>query len=243
MDPRHLQELSALEDTYWWHVGKRRLVLSLLRQHFPAARKIVEGGVGGCGNLAALQGAGFQVVGLDLLPEAVECGRQRGLSAVHCHDLSQPWPADTREADVVLMLDVLEHVADPALVLRHAAEILRADGGVIVTVPAYPWLYGPWDEQLGHYRRYTAEQLRDDARAASLNVRWLSHWNVFSLPAALALRMWQRWRSDEAQQTPEVPLFSPAVNRFLLSLAGMERRWLTRRRLPAGLSLVGVLSK
>jgi SAM-dependent methyltransferase len=239
MDPRHLDELAALEDTYWWHVGKRQLVLKLLQDLCPPPARVVEGGVGGCGNLSAFQRAGYEVSGLDILADAARYGQRRGVASVICHDLSQPWPLPEAGADVVVLLDVLEHTADPALVLRHARRVLTASGSIVVTVPAYPWLYGPWDKQLGHYRRYTAERLREDADGAGFRVQWLSHWNVFSLPPAVATRLWQRCRVSSSRG--EFPRVSPLTNRLLIGLAAIERWWLARCRLPLGLSLVGVL--
>ena len=45
MDPSHLQELVTLEDSYWWHVAKRQLVISLLEKYCPAPGRLVEGGI------------------------------------------------------------------------------------------------------------------------------------------------------------------------------------------------------
>lgn len=109
---------------------------------------------------------------------------ERGLEHVRQRDLSQPWPLEPQSVRVAVLLDVLEHLADPVQVLKHVADVLEPDGGIIVTVPAYPWLYSNWDKSLGHFRRYTAKTLKQHAAEASLRVEWLSQWNSFSLPAA-----------------------------------------------------------
>jgi SAM-dependent methyltransferase len=144
-----------------------------------------------------------------------------------------------RSARVVVLLDVLEHMADPVQVLKHAANVLAPGGGIILTVPAHRWLYGGWDRSLGHCRRYTPRELRQHAEAALLRVSWLSYWNAFSLPAAIAVRGYQRCVPREVR--PDFPRVSPAVNRLLLGLASVERWCLQRFRSPLGLSLVGVL--
>jgi SAM-dependent methyltransferase len=239
MGSDHLDELIALDDSYWWHVAKRKLVARLLAAHFPPPGRVVEGGFGSGGNLREFRRLGYAVQGLDVLPEAVEHARRNGFDQVHQHDLTQPWPLEPESARAVVLLDVLEHLADPVAALRHAARVLEPGGGVIVTVPAYPRLYGPWDEQLGHYRRYTARVLRSQAAEASLKVERITHWNSFTLPAAAAVRTLERWRP--ARQGSEFPRVPAWINRLLLGCARVERWWLERCRVPAGLSLVGVL--
>ena len=239
MHPGHLRDLMAIENSYWWHQAKRTLVLETLRRHFPAPRRLLEGGVGAGGNLRAFAAAGYTVSGLDISEMAVEHCHSLGLENVRAHDLEQPWPAESGSVDVVVMLDVLEHLADPVAALRHARQVLAPGGGLVVTVPAGAWLFGPWDRMLGHYRRYTPALLRQHAADAGLKTAWLSHWNSFTYPAAWPMRLLQRLRGGAA--TTEFPKVSPFTNARLLDLAAWERRLMRLVRVPVGLSLVGVL--
>ena len=241
MGADHLEELIALDDSYWWHVAKRELITRLLTRNFPPPGRVVEGGFGSSRNLSEFRRQGYAVIGLDAMPEAVEHARRNGFEQVYQHDLAQPWPVEPECARAVVLLDVLEHLADPVAALREAARVLEPGGGVLVTVPAYPQLYGPWDEQLGHHRRYTARMLRSQAWEASLRVERITHWNSFSLPAATVLRTVERWRPRRAgTEFPRVPAW---MNRVLLGCARVERRCLEHVGVPAGLSLVGVLRK
>jgi hypothetical protein len=58
--------------------------------------------------------------------------------------------------DTILYIDVLEHIEDDCGELRRAARLLGDNGTFIVLSPAYNWLYTPFDDALGHFRRYTA---------------------------------------------------------------------------------------
>ena len=241
MHPSHLDELIELEDAYWWHVAKRKLVTNLLAKHFPPPGVLVAGGVGSALNLAAFRELGYEVHGFDIMPEAVEHARRRGLPDVRQHDLARPWPLPPHSVRVVVLLDVLEHLSEPVQVLKHIANVLEPRGGILVTVPAYPWLYSQWDKSLGHVRRYTASTFRQQAAEAGLRVEWLSHWNSFSLPAAIAVRGYQHCVPRRA--APNFPRVWPWMNRLLLSMASCERSWLGKAKSPLGLSLVGVLRK
>ncbi len=240
MDPRHLDELARVEATYWWHVAKRALLADLLHRFAPPPGLLVEGGVGAGLTLRACRDQGYEVAGLDLVPEAVAHAAALGLSEVRCQDLHAPWPVPAGRARAVVLLDVLEHLEDPVTVLRHAAAVLAQDGIVVISVPALPVLYGPWDRALGHRRRYTRPTLRAEARAAGFQVRWISFWNAFSLPPAVLVRATERARGSRTGTAfPRVPA---PVQRVLVAAAAAERRVLRVRTLPAGLSLAAVLA-
>ena len=241
MDPSHLTELIELEDNYWWHIAKRELVITILKREFPAPATIVEGGIGSARNLVEFKNLGYSVIGFDLMPESVEHAKSRGLENVSVHDLGTPWPLPPESVDVALMLDVLEHMEDPVTVMQHAKTSLKPGGGILFTVPCYPWLYSDWDKSLGHFRRYTAKEMRAQATAAGLSVDFLTHWNGFTLPAALAVRGYEKIFPRDRK--PEFPRVSSFVNRTLLTMARLERGWMKAMKVPAGLSLVGVLRK
>lgn len=241
MQASHLTQLVELEDSYWWHVAKRQLVTRLLKKHCPPPGRLVEGGIGSGRNLMEFEEMGYDVTGFDLMPESVEHVRGRGIDDVRVHDLGDPWPVKSNSLTAVVLLDVLEHVEFPVTVLKHVHDALTDDGAVIVTVPAYPWLYSRWDEQLGHFRRYTAREFRSHANEAGFRVQWLNHWNSFTLPAAVAVRGWEKVFPKRDQ--PDFPEVSDLTNRALLTAAAAERWCMGKLPVPAGLSLAGVLKK
>ena len=240
MQIEHLDELVELEETYWWHVAKRDLAVSLLEEHCPPPGRLVEGGVGSARNLIRFHEMGYDVIGFDVMPESVAIADERGLD-VQLWDLAEPWPVDPESLHAVVLLDVIEHIEDPIAVLTHVHESLAPGGAAVITVPAYQWLFSDWDQALGHYRRYTRRMLRAQAEEAGLQVARLMHWNAFTLPAAMAVRTCEKVfpRSRDA----EFPRVSPVTNRMLLGCAAAER-WMNKRvSVPCGLSVVGVLTK
>lgn len=238
MTAAHLQDLVELEESYWWHVSKRRLVVDLLKRFAPPPGVVVEGGIGSSRNLQEFQAMGYEPQGFDVMAEAVALAESRGLTAAQ-HDLEQTWPVAVGSCQAVILLDVIEHTQDPIAVLHHARNVLGPTGRVILTVPAYPSLYSEWDHLLGHYRRYTRAELRREATAAGLSVEWLSNWNSVSLPPALLLRHWEKWK--KGRREAEFPRVSTLANGMLTAALSAERRLLRWVTVPCGLSLVAVL--
>jgi hypothetical protein len=215
MDPAHLTELAEVEQHYWWNVAKGELVAELLGRFAPAPGSL----------------------GLDASAEAVSHSTARGLTA-RVHDLQEPWPVPEGAARAVALLDVIEHLSHPVAALRCAREALRPEGALVLTLPAYPWLMGPWDEMLGHLRRYTRVALMEQPGKAALRPMWIAYWNSFTLPVAVAIRVKQQLsRQSSGAEFPRVPGF---VNAGLSWAARVERGVMRRVSVPAGVSIVGV---
>lgn len=241
MEAAHLKELMALESSYWWHVSKQRLASSLISKYIHPASRIVEGGIGAGGNLLHWQSQGYEVHGLDIMPESVAYAQQRGLENIHQHDLHEPWPVPQQSAQAVVLLDVLEHLREPVIALQHAGNTLADNGKIIFTVPAHPWLFSEWDERLGHYRRYTTAMMKSQVAQAGLKLVELRHWNAISLPIAAMLRTYRRLFPKHTGA--EFPRLSERMNRWLIRIQERESAIAKHLSIPSGLSLVGVISK
>ncbi len=208
MEIAHLNQLIALEDRYWWHVSKRRWVTQLLQRHAPPPSRVIEGGIGGAGNLLQWQRLGYSVAGLDCMPESIENAKSLGLEQVYQHDLHDPWPVSER-SDAVILLDVLEHLRDPVLALRNAAKCLSDKGRIIFTVPAYPGFspngMSDWGIFAGTQHRWCANTLR----SRSSVVRTFSL-ECLHLPVACVLRWVRRVRpTSKGPSFPRWPLDEP----------------------------------
>jgi SAM-dependent methyltransferase len=91
---------------------------------------------------------------LDQLSAALPGGRNYEVTTGTLEDL----PA-ARKFDAILYIDVLEHIEDDRAEMKRAASHLNAGGALIVLAPAHPWLYTPFDQAIGHFRRYTRASL------------------------------------------------------------------------------------
>ena len=85
--------------------------------------------------------------------------------------------------DSIVMLNVLEHIADDVAVLQTLGKLLEPEGRIILYVPALNGLYGPWDRKVGHYRRYAPWRLRAVLAAAGLVEVDVRYMNLLSVPA------------------------------------------------------------
>lgn len=240
MDDASIDEMAAFEDHHWWFVGKRLLVSSLLadRLRRPGLR-ILDVGCGTGGVLAHLSAYGT-TVGVDRSPRAAHHSRTRGVTHVAVADMDR-LPFGPAAFDLVLMLDVLEHFADEARVLDGVRRILRPDGALLVSVPAFQALFSQHDVVLQHVRRYAAPQLRRTLEENGFAVQRLTYTNVAALPPAAIVRgLLPRLGVHRAAGT-DFRVHADWVNRMLTGAYRLEAAALrVLPRLPAGLSVAAI---
>jgi glycosyltransferase involved in cell wall biosynthesis len=85
--------------------------------------------------------------------------------------------------DTVVCLNVVEHIQDDIAALRNIRGVLSEGGRAIILVPCGPWLYGTLDEVLGHFRRYTPDELASVCAEAGFQVERILTFNKPGVPA------------------------------------------------------------
>ena len=244
MRPDELAKMFDLEDTYWWFVARRQLVRELIERYAPADRDltILDVGCGTGATLQAVQNQGREI-GLDRSSTALQFCQQRGLRRL-IQATAQALPVAEESLDVVLALDLLEHIEDDDAAVKELARALRPGGILVVAVPALPELWSEHDEALDHVRRYRGKRLRRLLLEADLHVEKLSPFIVALLGPIAALRALQRVLPRK-KETPETAFIIPprVINTLLVLTLRLERVWLRRFNLPVGVSLVAVARK
>jgi SAM-dependent methyltransferase len=132
------------------------------------------------------------VVGADYVRGPLEqlAARRRDLPLLQFDLTSCPLPDES--VDVVVLLNVLEHIGDDEAAVREVARILRPGGAVVIEVPAGPHLYDVYDKVLLHHRRYRLVGLCALLERCGLEVALASSLGVFLYPAFALVKMWNK---------------------------------------------------
>ena len=238
MDAQAYIDMAEIEGCHWWFAARRKILQGIIRDlELPADARILEAGAGTGGNLRMLSGFG-QVDAMEMDADASAYAEKSTGSHVEVGSLPSDIPFGGKY-DLICMFDVPEHVEDDAGALTRLASMLEPGGHLVISVPAYTWLWSDHDVVLHHFRRYSRSRLRSDLTTAGLHVCKLSYFNSALFPAAAAARLMGKVfkRQPAGMRVPPAPL-----NAVLKRLFGAEAPIIRRANLPFGLSVLAVAS-
>jgi SAM-dependent methyltransferase len=230
------QEHYDMEDRHWWFRSRRRVLWALVdRAGLPASPRVLDAGCGTGRNLVEFARLG-PAEGVDLSRQAVEFCQRRGLDGVRLAAI-EDLPFEDGRFDLLLATDVIEHLPDDGPALAELRRVAAPDARLIVTVPAYNWLWSQHDASWHHYRRYTRPMLRDHVTAHGWEPTVSTYFYSTMLPPVAVVRTFQRFRSNGNGKS-DLHLSPGALDRWLELPVRGEAELIRRGvSLPAGVSL------
>lgn len=231
-----------IEDRHWWFVGRRQIFLRVLDRHFasaaPRPASVLDVGCGTGTILSYLLRYG-DAQGVDSSEEAVRFCRERGVGPVTQAE-GVPLPFEPQRFDLVTALDVVEHVDGDGALLEELRRITKPRGMLLVSVPAYEFLWGPQDEISHHKRRYTARLLRRRMIESGWTLERLTYFNTLLFLPIAAIRVLRRDRNDRPLRSDFEMTKPGRLNSLLARVFALEAPLVERRDLPFGVSILAL---
>lgn len=222
--------LHDMEDS-WWYRGRAAVVLSVLVRkigHF-SPRDALDFGAGYGGMGESLKTLCPRVYAFEPDVTASAVASTRGYTKI----FSSAEEALARRYSLIGLFDVVEHMKDDRAGIESMKRALVPDGYLLITVPAFPYLWSVHDINHHHYRRYTKTTLRKLLEANGFEVAYISYWNTtLFIPAAL-----MRLMGLSGESTLKLPSF---LNALFFAMVRVEAFLLRFISLPFGTGLVAV---
>ena len=235
-----------MEDVHWWFVARRRIFLTLLDKYVKAKPKetsrVLDIGCGTGTMLTYLARYG-DAEGIDMDAEAIQYCHERGLTRVKQAKADLlPFADDTFE--LVTALDVIEHIDDDRAALSEALRVLQPGGTLLISVPAYRFLWGRQDDINLHKRRYVASEVRERLTSAGFQVERLTYVNAVLFPPIAAVRLARHLLPKPPTLESDFSFPAPRPVNFVLGqVFGAERFLVKYFDIPFGVSILALAQK
>jgi len=238
-DPRRLKRISELEQWHFWFAGRQALVTDFLRQCLrPDSDWLLDLGCG-TGFLLQKYDSNHRVIGLDLLRDGLMAMRQTNPTALLLQGEAVHIPLKNEVLNGIVMLDVLEHVDDFA-VLKEASRVLARNGWLILSVPAMRWLWSYRDRAAGHLRRYNRQNLKEILGSSEFQVEKIRYYQFFLFPLVALSRFIGRNSSMTRDLEEKRISFLNRILTWINKFEAKMSRWISW---PWGSSMIVICRK
>lgn len=233
-----------IQKKHWWFVAKKEIVIDFINRYFSSTKaepKILDIGCGSGLMLNALEKYG-KVHGMDMSDDAISFSREIFSGQVEKGFLPANIPYPENNFDLVIALDVIEHVDDDVASLVNIRSRMVEGGKAIITVPACMLLWSEHDVVNEHKRRYDLKELNKKLLDSGFIVERISYFNTFLFPVVLVVRTLNNILKRKGPTDMDMP--NPFLNAILKQIFGLEKFVLRICNLPPfGVSIIAVVRK
>jgi SAM-dependent methyltransferase len=242
MENELFDEMYKVETQHWWLVARRKIIASIIDTFgLGLDSKIMDAGCGNGDNLEFLSQYG-ELIAIERDDNALARAQSRQIGKVVKGELPDNFPsAINRENDLIVLLDVLEHINDDEKSLSILKNWAKSKGKLLITVPAYQFLWTKHDELHHHKRRYTVGQLKKIIENNGWYVNYISYFNSFLFPLALIARL--KDKVFPPAKIDSLTLPNRFINHLFEKIFSLETIILRKFSFPFGLSIIVVAEK
>ena len=236
MENKLFDEMLQVENCHWWFVARRKIIDALInKSNFANNISIFEVGCGNGANLKFLSSHG-QVTAIEKNSAALANAKNKNIGTILQGELPYGIPEEVGgNFDLIVMLDVLEHIDEDGACLRELRSTIKNNGKLLLTVPAYQNLWSYHDEIHQHKRRYSISQLSSLLKNNGWKINYISFFNMLLFPLAFLDR---KYSSTLSKQDYKLNIPPTWLNWILKIIFSLEQYLIGTISFPFGLSII-----
>lgn len=238
-------EMECLEKFHWWFIYRQNILEFILKKYLSNLSKdakIIDIGCGTGGNIQLLNKYYDNVTGFDNNEIAIKYCQDKGLKNLVRGELPDLNMIEDNSIDLILLFDVLEHVENDNFSLSVLKNKLKTGGYILLTVPAFSFLWSQHDEDFHHKRRYNLKQIKKMLESLSFKTIKSSYLYFLLFPLVLFMRLLKQIFKKYAK-TDDFKLNNVFINSFLIKLLSVETFLLNYINFPFGSSILILAEK
>lgn len=228
-----------IQQKHWWFVTKKEIVMDVIERYSNklSLTPILDIGCGSGLMLKDLAELG-ETCGMDMSDDAIKFSKEIYNGEIKKGALPDNLPYEKYYFNLIVALDVIEHIDDDLASLKAMRSRLKKNGMALITVPAYMFLWSAFDEMNEHKRRYTMSELREKIIEAGFEIEKISYFNTLLFPLVYIVRKLNNLMGRNGGSDVDMP--NKLVNYICKKIFSIERYLLRMVSLPFGVSLIVV---
>jgi len=226
----------------WWHISRIKIIETVIKKHIKnlgQETEILDIGSGTGGNFKLLSRFTKNIIGMECNSYARELSQQKYDFQVTDGNLPDNIPFSDESFDLITLFDVLEHVDDDINSLKNILSKIKMGGHILITVPAYQFLWSGHDEINDHKRRYTLNELLAKMKKAGITIKYGSYFNTWLFPLIFAVRFIKS-KISVLKDKEDTFLPPKPINSLLKLIMSSESLIIQNGSCPFGVSIIAL---
>ena len=212
MDELEIQVLDDLEEIHFWYKARKKQLTNWFNEFKHSDLRVLDVGSATGGNTLHISSMGHLVTSIENSDIGIRIQKEKGIRDIQAD--AQSLPFEDGSFDVVICLDVLEHILDDFKVVKEIYRVLAVDGHYLISVPEDPKLWSVHDVSVNHIRRYTKKDLIDLMSRSELRIDQIWSTLFFLRPIIIVAR-----KFSQGSSLKKMNFF---LNRFLYLVCRLE---------------------
>jgi len=194
MEKMLYEKIFNLENNHWWFQARTKIIFFILTNYIKITNdfKILDIGCGTGLMIKKIKNKfkNSQILGIDSSSEAVRFCKKRGLDIILAS--ADKTNQTSSSFDLIMALDLIEHVKQDTNALKEFNRILKNNGYILITVPAFEFLFDIHDKLADHKRRYTTKKLKLKLKSTGFKIIKISYYNTFLFIPIIILKLFKK---------------------------------------------------
>lgn len=247
MNEEMYEKLNKTESYHWWFRAKREIVIGLAKPYLKNCKheeiRLADMGCGTGLMLSELEKYGL-TTGYDFSEVALSYCKKKSNAKLIQLDLGDAKFIPTDTYEVVLALDIIEHIKDDEVAMNNIYKSVKNGGYAIITTPAFQWLWSQNDINNMHYRRYSLKKIKDLAERNGFTIEYISYFNFWLFIPIALVRLVCKFFGIDKHSSIEYNSGNGIVNDILFRIFRSEEKRISKhKKFPFGISLIMLVSK
>jgi 2-polyprenyl-3-methyl-5-hydroxy-6-metoxy-1,4-benzoquinol methylase len=179
-------ECFKIEEKSWWFLNRNKILLEVIHKYTNGKNFFDIGGGNGFVT-KSLMDSGFNAFLIEPGPNGILNAKNRGVKNLINSSL-QDAKFKINSLDNVGLFDIIEHIENDYDFLKGLNRLIKINGMIFITVPAFSFLWSDIDKLSGHYRRFSLNTLSELVTKSGFTIVFRSYFYSFLVPMIFIFR-------------------------------------------------------